>query len=115
MPPTKSVKDFLHVATHAGRKRYENDKYIVFTKPVRVKLFQLTVTHMDVSRRAPTRCSGPISWREKQQIKNALFGNESTAVEVFPPESELVGRKLPHWSLWILPKALRFPVLVKES
>ncbi|WP_295586995.1 hypothetical protein [uncultured Lamprocystis sp.] len=32
----------------------------------------------------------PGHWRELQMIKNALFGREATAVEFYPPESELI-------------------------
>lgn len=49
-----------------------------------------------------------IPWRDKQRIKNELFGPERTAVEVFPAESRLVdGANMFH--LWILPAGTTLP------
>lgn len=42
-----------------------------------------------------------IPWADKQRIKNEIFGRESTAIEVFPKESELVD-KANMYHLWIL-------------
>lgn len=48
-----------------------------------------------------------IPWREKQRIKNEIFGRESVAVEVFPKESELIdGANMYH--IWIIPDVLPF-------
>lgn len=41
------------------------------------------------------------NWAEKQQIKNELFGEEATAIEVFPKESELVNNAS-MYHIWIL-------------
>ncbi|MGE7191778.1 DUF7694 domain-containing protein [Lysinibacillus fusiformis] len=49
-----------------------------------------------------------IPWREKQRIKNELFGVERHAVEVFPRESELVDHA-PMYHLWILPDNMHLP------
>lgn len=49
-----------------------------------------------------------ITWREKQRIKNEIFGPERVAVEVFPAQSELVDdANLYH--IWILPEGQRLP------
>jgi hypothetical protein len=44
-----------------------------------------------------------VSWRDKQRIKNELFGEGAIAVEVFPPESRLIDDANIYW-LWVLPK-----------
>ena len=49
-----------------------------------------------------------IPWREKQRIKNEIFGPERVAVEVFPKVSELVDQaNLYH--IWILPDGMDLP------
>jgi hypothetical protein len=46
--------------------------------------------------------SGPIhSWYDFQRIKNALYGDEATAIEVYPPESKLTDVANMYW-LWVL-------------
>jgi hypothetical protein len=47
------------------------------------------------------------TWYEMQRIKNELFGLELTAVEIYPPNSEVVdGSDMFH--MWILPGAIPF-------
>ena len=56
-----------------------------------------------------------IPWREKQKIKNDLFGRERVAVEIFPAESELVD-DANMYHLWILPDGFKLPFgLPKET
>jgi hypothetical protein len=31
-----------------------------------------------------------MDWRDVQKMKNELFGSETTAIQIFPPESKLV-------------------------
>ena len=40
-------------------------------------------------------------WREMQTIKNEIFGDETLAVEYYPPQSELVDHKNIYW-LWVI-------------
>jgi hypothetical protein len=50
----------------------------------------------------------PTTWAEKQRIKDRLFGRGRTAIEVFPPASELVdGADAYH--LWVLPEGFALP------
>lgn len=49
-----------------------------------------------------------IPWREKQRIKNELFGHERVAVEMFPAQSQLVD-EAPMYHLWILPPGTTLP------
>jgi hypothetical protein len=52
--------------------------------------------------------STDIPWKDKQRIKNELFGHEQIAVEVFPPHSELVDDAY-MYHLWVLPKGFKLP------
>lgn len=45
-----------------------------------------------------------ITWDELQRIKNEVWGEEQTAIEVFPPQGELVNdANIRH--LWLVPSA----------
>ena len=54
------------------------------------------------------------TWAEKQRIKDSLFGRERTAIEVFPPRSQLVdGADAYH--LWLLPAGFALPFTLSEQ
>lgn len=53
-----------------------------------------------------------IPWSEKQRIKNEIFGQESSAVEVFPKESELVD-EANMYHIWVLPTDFKIPFGLK--
>lgn len=55
-----------------------------------------------------------IPWIEKQAIKNELFGEEVTAIEVFPSMSELAD-EANMYHLWILPNNFKIPFTLKIS
>lgn len=44
----------------------------------------------------------PLTWDELQVIKNEFAGEETTAVEVYPPQHEVVNQ-MPMRHLWIVP------------
>lgn len=46
-------------------------------------------------------------WRDMQRIKNELFGKESVAVSVMPPESQLVD-DADMYHMWVLSRPLPF-------
>lgn len=52
--------------------------------------------------------STEIPWREKQRIKNELFGADRVAIEVFPAVEDLVDSAM-MYHLWILPPGIRLP------
>ncbi|MFF5993685.1 hypothetical protein AAGS61_02870 [Lysinibacillus sp. KU-BSD001] len=54
-----------------------------------------------------------IPWAEKQRIKNEVFGKESTAIEVFPKEADLVDAANAY-HLWILPPDMKLPFGLKN-
>ena len=41
-------------------------------------------------------------WREMQNIKNEIFGDESVGIEYYPAETELTDRANIYW-LWVFP------------
>lgn len=54
------------------------------------------------------------SWPDLQRIKNELVGEERVAIEIYPPESELVDNaNLYH--LWALPTGFKLPFGLKEK
>ena len=81
---------------------YSNKKYSVMIRTV--------VTDWGPVEHAAIRnVSGTdISWKEKQRIKNELFGGEYAAIEVFPKESELVD-EANMYHIWVLPKSMALP------
>lgn len=53
----------------------------------------------------------PRHWREMQRIKNELFGEETTAIEYYPAQSDLVDDHNIYW-LWVFPEGqLPIPTL----
>jgi len=58
--------------------------------------------------------STEVTWYEKQEIKNKIFGESAVAIEIYPKQDELVdGANMYH--LWILPLQYNLPFnLYKE-
>lgn len=54
------------------------------------------------------------SWKHLQKIKNKLYGKERTAVEFYPPESELIDQANMYW-LYVLPQDVRLPFQPKKD
>lgn len=57
---------------------------------------------------------GAKSWAEKQRIKNLIVGPQRLAIEVFPPESELVDQA-DVFHLWVLPDGFQLPFGLEET
>lgn len=55
-----------------------------------------------------TWCGAELTWREKQGIKNNVFGKIATAIEVFPATDRLVDAAN-MWHLWVLPLDFQLP------
>ena len=89
-------------------RAYKNSQYVVMVydhEPVTTGF----ATRVMVQRHDDTII--PCHWREMQKIKNEIFGFETTAIEYYPPESELVDYHNIYW-MWIfsegtLPKPLK--------
>jgi hypothetical protein len=54
-----------------------------------------------------------IPWAEKQRIKNEIFGQERTAVEVFPTTADLVD-EANMYHIWVLPDGMKLPFGLKN-
>lgn len=86
----------------------ENHEYAVMIRKVETQWG--IVEHAAIR----NRDSSDIPWREKQRIKDELFGPERTAVEVFPARSQLVD-EANMYHLWVLPIGMELPFTIKES
>ena len=74
-----------------------------------------TIEHVTISRRDPNSKeivtsdgSGELTWAEKQQIKDELFGKKRVAIEVFPSEDRLIDIA-DVYHLWVFEKNFRMP------
>ncbi len=76
--------------------------YVVLIRPVPTAWG--TVHHLAI--RTASHLEPP--WRDKQRIKNELFGEESTAVEVMPPSAELID-EADMYHVWVLPPGFALP------
>jgi hypothetical protein len=72
---------------------------------------QLDESHLRVSRRDG---KDGIGWDELQSVKNEVFGEEATCVEVYPPEGEVVNdANIRH--LWLVPPGTFIPSLQRRT
>lgn len=78
------------------RSAQANDLYAVLIRPLMTEWG--LVQHCAI--RTPSNLEPP--WRDKQRIKNELFGPDFTAVEVMPPAGELVDQA-DMYHMWVLP------------
>lgn len=57
---------------------------------------------------------GGITWDALQEIKNHVAGKDATAIEIYPPEDELVyDVEMRH--LWVMPPDFPLPSLARRS
>lgn len=68
-------------------KGYENQTYIVLSNDRHIALCR--------------KDGKVVSWSEKMLIKNELFGNETMAIEIYPPQSKLVDNENVY-HLWLV-------------
>lgn len=81
---------------------YANDIYAVLERPMMTPWG--FVRHLAI--RTASNLEPP--WRDKQRIKNELFGEFETAIEVMPPKSEVVDQA-DMYHMWILPAEMPLP------
>lgn len=83
-PITPAAADRFKVARTCGHV-WSNNRYVVLQYERQSEWGE--ITHLAIR-----RLDGNVtrSWADLQRIKNELTGAERTAVEVFPPESELL-------------------------
>ena len=80
-----------------------SDGYSVMSRKIRSEWG--VVEHVTIQRLG---CFGDVPWAVKQEIKNELFGERATAIEVFPDERNLVD-VCDVYHLWILPDGFKIP------
>lgn len=89
----------------------KDELFVSSTHQVSVRESSVGLVHLSMKRLDKEPMG---DWRIKQLIKNVICGDESEAVEIFPPESELVdGANQYH--LWVLPVGERIPFGFKEG
>lgn len=93
---------------HDAGERWLDDCFVNNRYSVQVSLLATDIgliTHLWIRAHDGTM---PRAWRDLQRIKNELVGPERLAVEVFPPESELVdSANMAH--LWVYPEGYALP------
>lgn len=82
---------------------YINDKYLV--RKLTKTEDGYSITHLSIRRLDRGHAK---DWREFQQIKNELLGEEVEAIELYPAESRLVDCAN-QFHLWALPEGEQFP------
>jgi len=97
-------------------RSYRNDQYNVVVRVLNMDYegkplaAHETGLHLSIHRldRKPIR-----DWRHLQAIKNEVAGPERTAIELFPPESQLVDTSN-EFHLWVLPTSMVLPFVIPE-
>lgn len=84
---------------------YKNDTYQVIKEP-----HDTSPTHLSIKRLDKESIH---DWRDLQQIKNELCGEECEAVEIYPAESRLVDAAN-QYHLWVFPEGFRIPFGYQE-
>lgn len=85
---------------------FRNDLYSVFVRHVGRGALHLSFHRHD---RGAVR-----DWRHFQAIKNEVAGPERTAIEIFPPESQLVDAAN-EYHLWVLPPDFPLPFVMPDK
>lgn len=115
--PPKMLKDRLGVYSGGNRTGWnaemdrcwiDNDANICVTsRLIRTKFG--TVEHVAISKGTGTNDgTGEVSWSEKMQIKNELFGENRFAIEVFPKQKNLID-VCDVYHLWVFEKKIEMP------
>ena len=85
---------------------YKSSTHLVY-----VKEYDNGVIHLSIKRNDKEPMG---DWRIKQLIKNIIVGDEAEAVEIYPPESELVD-EANQYHLWVLPEGERTPFGIRQG
>lgn len=88
---------------HMDKCWESDDGYSVLSRKIRTEWG--VVEHVTIQRMGGF---GDISWADKQEIKNELFGERATAIEVFPDVRNLVDI-CDVYHLWVLPEKFKLP------
>lgn len=83
-----------------------DDGYSVMSRKIRTEWG--TVEHVTIEKMGRYGGGGDVPWAVKQQIKNELFGERVTAIEVFPTRKNLID-VCDVYHLWVLPEGFKLP------
>jgi hypothetical protein len=96
------MEAFKHSSPKWMSRAFSNNRYVVMIND------QAETTHGKAIRAMVQKHDDtPIinHWREMQSIKNEIFGEETTAVEYYPAESNLEDNHNIYW-MWIFPNGV---------
>lgn len=99
-----SKTGWLGEITHVFR----NDVFAVLVRPTLTSLGR--GRHLAIRNTSNTE----VTWSQKQRIKNELAGEHSQAVEIFPPQSELID-EAPMYHLWVIPEGAELPFTIHDG
>jgi hypothetical protein len=91
------------------RSAQANNLYVVLVRPFLDEQGN-EVIHLAI--RTASQLEPP--WRDMQRIKNEICGEESTAVQVMPPSSELVD-EADMYHMWVLSDRLPFTLAYRRA
>lgn len=84
-------------------RTWQNGWFAVLAREVETEWGAVTHVMIRNAPNTPVRC-----WPDLMRIKDALFGRDRTAVEVYPPRSEVIDQaNMTH--LWVLPAGMQLP------
>lgn len=84
--------------TQQVTKAHRNQVFCVLERPLPNGVIHFAVTSLSQARP---------SWWEMQRIKNELAGETATAIEVYPPQGEVVD-EADMFHIWVMPDGLPF-------
>lgn len=87
-------------------RAFSNNRYVVMIND-NARLMGISAIKAMVQRHDDKPIPG--HWRQLQNIKNELFGEEATGIECYPPESALEDVANIYW-LWVIPPDARLAV-----
>lgn len=113
LPPGKFEPVDLDNRQHPGwmTRAYKNNRYVVMIED-NAKYKGIPTIKAMVQRHDDKPIPG--HWRQLQNIKNELFGSESTAIEFYPPETELEDYANIYW-LWVIPPRYKINLFERPS
>jgi len=111
---TQTVKDYGCTRAEAKRQYnrlkldeiFVNDKYQVNVDRKPQNKIHPQMVHLSIKRKDKEAIH---DWRELQQIKSMLCGDECEALELYPAESRVLD-SANQFHLWVLPPGVHIPV-----
>jgi hypothetical protein len=89
---------------------WSNGWLVVLVRTIETTALGLAVEHAAFR----TAMQSELSWREKQRMKNEIFGADRMGVEVFPQTADLIDAA-DMYHLWVFPFGYRFDFGLAEG